>query len=72
MDNKGNGGIIAIIGVAFIIAGFIVGLYTFAVTRGQATNPDVPQMFSTFLIGIIIAIILVAIGVIMAVLGARS
>jgi F0F1-type ATP synthase membrane subunit c/vacuolar-type H+-ATPase subunit K len=71
-SNKGNGVLIFLFGIAFIIAGFVVGLVSFAVSRSQATNPDTTQMFSTYIVGTIIAIILVVIGFLIIIFGSRS
>ena len=72
MNSKGISYWFAVIGLAFIIIGAIVGILANMGTFEQTINSETLPLFNTYVVGSIIAVILVLIGVLVMVFGHRS
>jgi uncharacterized BrkB/YihY/UPF0761 family membrane protein len=71
LDNKGRSLMLFIIGVLLVIASIVLGLSTGNQTINQAKHFDLITAMTTYFWGIIIAAVLMAVGVVLAYLGAR-
>ncbi len=72
MDTKAISYLYAIIGLTSIITGVIIGILANMGLFEQTITPEVLPLFNTYVIGSIIAFILVLIGVLILVFGHRS
>ena len=72
MDTKAISYFYVIIGLAFIITGIIIGILANMGLFEQTITSKVLPLFNTYVIGSIVAFILVLIGVLVLVFGHRS
>jgi hypothetical protein len=71
LNNKANGSIVVLIGVLFIFAAFAVMLVTFSGVMDQALHLDILPAMQKYIIGAVIAIILLVIGILILFFGSR-
>ena len=72
MDTKGISYWYAIIGLIFIIAGVVIAIFANMGIFEQTIDSDVLPALNTYVVGSIVAFILVLIGVLVLVFGHRS
>lgn len=72
MNNKGNGGILLIIGFALIISAIIAVLITVNYTFNHPAIPDMAYTIGWSVLGYLIALLLGAIGGVFVAFGLRS
>jgi len=76
IDNKGNGGILLILGIGLLVVGIFVALGTgvWEVNRAKEPpqNPDVVYIFSWAIIGYAVAVILIFFGVLLIIFGLKG
>ena len=72
MNTKGVGYLYVIVGLAFIIVGVLIGILANMGVFEQTISSDVLPMLNTYIVGSIVAFILVLIGILVLVFGSRS
>jgi len=71
LNKKANGVIVVLFGVLFIIAAIAVMLVTFSGVMDLALHLDILPAFQKYIIGTVIAIILLVIGILILFFGSR-
>jgi heme/copper-type cytochrome/quinol oxidase subunit 2 len=72
MNNRGNGLIVVVFGVLFIIAGIVVEILTASGALANAINSEILQAINVYFWGTIIAIVLVVIGILILFFGLKG
>ena len=72
MNNRGNGIIVLLVGVAFMVAGAVVALVTTSMAMNEATHFDFLEAIKVNLMGTVVGIILFVIGLLIVIFGLRS
>jgi uncharacterized membrane protein YidH (DUF202 family) len=72
MNNRGNGIIVVLIGFVLIIAGIIVAIATATGFVNNVLQSDYISAMQGYVIGAIIAIILIVVGVVILIFGLRG
>jgi hypothetical protein len=72
LNKKGESGVLLVVGILLLIAGIVVVLVTVNNARANPQNPDVMSIFMWTIIGYAVAAVLIVVGGLFIIFGARG